>query len=73
MTMPTFEPSYTIDEFCEAERISRSKLYQHWKEGCGPLFYWNGVTRRITHRARLQWQAEREAAARDRCLEGTSS
>jgi len=61
---PIFQPSYTVDEFCAAERISRSMLYALWKQGCGPHFYWNGVTRRITHRARLQWQTEREAAAR---------
>ena len=36
-------------------------LYQAWSEGWGPAFYWVGVTRRITHRARLEWQREREA------------
>ena len=24
------EPSYTVDEFCKAERISRVKLYELW-------------------------------------------
>jgi hypothetical protein len=34
-----------------------------WTEGCGPDFYWVGVTRRITHRARHEWQRQREAEA----------
>jgi len=57
------DPSYTIDEFCEVERMSRSMLYRAWQEGWGPRFYLNGTNRRITHRARLDWQAQREAAA----------
>jgi hypothetical protein len=40
-------------------------LYRAWSEGWGPKFYRVGVTRRITHRARLEWQREREAAARE--------
>jgi hypothetical protein len=55
------EPSYTVDEFCKAERISRVKLYELWKISRGPRFYFNGRCRRITHKARLDWQAEREA------------
>jgi hypothetical protein len=49
-----FEPSYTVDEFCNAERISRVALYD-------PRFYFNGRCRRITHKARLDWQGAREA------------
>lgn len=30
------EREYTIAEFCELERISRSTLFQWWKEGRGP-------------------------------------
>jgi hypothetical protein len=59
------DPTYTVDEFCAAERMSRSMLYRAWAEGWGPDFYWVGVTRRITHRARLAWQAQREAVARN--------
>lgn len=59
------DPSYTVDDFCAAERMSRSMLYRAWQEAWGPDFYWVGNTRRITHRARLKWQAEREAAARE--------
>ena len=50
---PAYEPSYTPDEFCAAERISRSKLYEYWKTGRGPRYYLNGVSRRITHAAQL--------------------
>jgi hypothetical protein len=57
------DPSYTVEEFCAAERMSRSMLYKARAEGWGPNFYWVGVTRRITHRARLEWQRQREAEA----------
>jgi hypothetical protein len=57
------DASLTIDEFCQAEKISRSMLYRAWSEGWGPRFYRVGVTRRITYRARQAWQREREAAA----------
>ena len=59
----TPDASMTIDEFCQAERLSRSMLYRAWSEGWGPTFYRIGTTRRITHRARMDWQREREAAA----------
>jgi hypothetical protein len=57
------EQTYTIDMFCEAESISRGRLYDEWKQGTGPRFYWNGKSRRITHQARLDWQRQKEAAA----------
>jgi hypothetical protein len=59
----TPDASLTINEFCQAEKISRSMLYRAWSEGWGPRFYRVGVTRRITHRARLEWQRDRETAA----------
>jgi hypothetical protein len=57
------DASLTIAEFCLAEKISRSMLYRAWSEGWGPKFYRVGITRRITYRARMEWQREREAAA----------
>jgi hypothetical protein len=57
------DPTYTPDEFCAAERLSRSALYKLWKEGRGPDYYLNGVSRRITHRARLAWQDAQVADA----------
>lgn len=61
--LPPNEPSYTVEEFCLAERISRAMLYAFWKQGKGPRYYTNGRCRRITHQARLDWQAAREAEA----------
>jgi hypothetical protein len=59
------EPSYTVDEFCKAERVSRVKLYELWKRGEGPRFYLNGRCRRITHAARMDWQRAMEARAQN--------
>ena len=59
------DPSYSVDDFCIAENMSRGKLYEDWKNGVGPDFYWNGAHRKITHRARLEWQRLREAAAKN--------
>jgi hypothetical protein len=56
-------PSFTVKEFCSAERMSRSKLYEAWREGNGPRFYWVGNHRRITAQARLDWQRQQEAKA----------
>jgi hypothetical protein len=58
------EPSYTVDEFCAAERVSRVRLYELWKLGHGPRFYMNGRCRRITHAARMDWQHTMEARAK---------
>ena len=33
---PGLEREYTISEFCRVEGISRSTLFQWWKEGRGP-------------------------------------
>jgi hypothetical protein len=38
-------------------------IYKAWQEGWGPRFYLNGVSRRITHAARLEWQRQREEQA----------
>jgi hypothetical protein len=55
--------SYTVDEFCAAERMSRAKFYEDLRAGRGPRFYQNGIQKRITHQARLDWQLKREAEA----------
>jgi hypothetical protein len=33
------EPTYTIAEFCRAEKISRGRLYKLWDRGEGPRSY----------------------------------
>jgi hypothetical protein len=57
------DPSFTVNEFCAAERMSRGALYEFWRTGRGPKYYLVGSHRRITATARAQWQAEREAEA----------
>jgi hypothetical protein len=57
------DPSFTVAEFCELERISRSALYNLWKQGKGPRYYLNGTSRRITGQARRDFHREREADA----------
>jgi len=59
--LPPHERTFTVDEFCLAERMSRVSLYALWKQGKGPRFYYNGRCRRITHEARLTWQRQCEA------------
>jgi hypothetical protein len=56
------DQSYTVNEFCAAERISRAMLYKLWNEGNGPRFYQVGTHRRISHQARIEWQQAMEAA-----------
>jgi hypothetical protein len=57
------DPSFTVAEFCKLERMSRSALYNLWKQQKGPRYYLNGVSRRISPQARLDYDREREAAA----------
>ena len=56
--------SQTIEEFCKAERISRSFFYSMRAEGWGPGEMAIGDSVRISPRARRKWREEREAAAR---------
>jgi hypothetical protein len=55
------DESLTINEFCAAEKLSRSMLYRAWKEGWGPHYFLVGTHRRISHEARIEWRREREA------------
>jgi hypothetical protein len=53
-----YQTSYRIKEFCQAERISKTFYYELRAKGLGPkeIRYGSGVVR-ITHAARLAWQA----------------
>ena len=62
-TGPPGAVAFTVAEFCEAHRISRSFLYSEWKAGRGPRFMRAGVKRIITGEAAADWRREREAAA----------
>ena len=59
----TYDRSYTVEEFCLAERKSRSQFYNELRDGKGPRYYRNGNKIRITHQARLDYQREREPEA----------
>jgi hypothetical protein len=59
------DPSYTIAEFCAAERLSRSMLYKLWHQGKGPRWFNVATHRRISHQARTEWRQQREAEASD--------
>ena len=54
--------AYTVREFCEAHRISRSALYGLWREGIGPRFISIGIKKLISVEAAEAWRREREAA-----------
>ena len=57
--------SMTVQQFCQAECISKDRLYEDWANGKGPAFYLVGRSRRISQEARREWRRarEREAAA----------
>jgi len=55
--------AYTISEFCDAHRISRSKLYQLWAVGTGPRFIRIGSKKIITIEAAAAWRHSREQVA----------
>jgi hypothetical protein len=55
--------AYTVAEFCQAYRISRSKLYQLWDADIGPRVLKIGAKILITIDAARDWQRERETAS----------
>jgi hypothetical protein len=56
---------YTVTEYCIAEKVSRTKLYDEWKRGVGVEFYRRGTKILISHEARVRHRErlEREAAS----------
>ncbi len=59
------EPVYTIPEYCAAEKVSRSKLYDEWKRGDGVEFFRRGNKILISHEARLRYRQKLEQRARE--------
>ena len=55
--------SYTVDEFCKAECMSRSMVYKLWSQGKGPRWFQVGNRRHISHEARTEWRRRLEAEA----------
>jgi hypothetical protein len=58
----TRRAAYTVSEFCDAHRISRSKLYQLWSADLGPRFIQVGTKKIITTEAAANWRRAGEAA-----------
>jgi predicted DNA-binding transcriptional regulator AlpA len=57
------DESYTIQEFCAAEKISRAFFYKLQAQGKAPHTYPLGSNRRISRKAYLVWQTARENEA----------
>ena len=55
--------AYTINEFCVAHRISRSKFYQLIDAGLAPRTMRIGTKVLISHEAAADWRASLEAAS----------
>jgi excisionase family DNA binding protein len=55
--------AYTVDECCQALRLSRAKLYDLWKQGTGPKYVHVGHKRLITRAAVDAYLASLEAKA----------
>jgi hypothetical protein len=55
--------AFTVDEFCDAYRVSRTTLYLLWRTGKGPKFYYCGTQKRISVPAAYAWQRGLEAGA----------
>lgn len=53
--------SYTIDEWCEARRISRAMYYKLRDQGLGPKTHNAGTKVLISDEADADWLREREA------------
>jgi hypothetical protein len=55
--------AFSVDEFCDAHSVSRTHLYEMWREGAGPRYMLAGSKRLITMEAAADWRAEGERAA----------
>jgi hypothetical protein len=52
--------AFTIAEFCETHRVSRSWLYQEWAAGRGPRVKKIGAKNLITVEAAAEWRNARD-------------
>jgi hypothetical protein len=57
--------AYSLDEFCEDHRISRSMIYKRWDVGIGPRRMNVGARVLISAEAAADWRREREAASQE--------
>ncbi len=56
---------YTLPEYCAAEKVSRSKVYEEWRRGEGVEFFRRGAKILISHEARVRHRERLERAARE--------
>ncbi len=56
---------YTVPEYCELEKVSRSKVYQEWAAGGGVAFFKRGNRILISNEARLHYRAKLEKEAHE--------
>lgn len=57
------DESFTIQEFCAAEKISRAFFYKLQSQGKAPRTYPIGSNRRISREAYSTWRTARETEA----------
>jgi predicted DNA-binding transcriptional regulator AlpA len=57
------DESFTIKEFCAAEKISRAFFYKLQSQGNAPRTYLLGSNRRISREAYLAWCTARQNEA----------
>jgi hypothetical protein len=57
------DESFTVAEFCKAEKISKAFFYKLFERGDAPKSYTVGANRRITREAHAAWRAAREAVS----------
>jgi hypothetical protein len=69
---PSGGGSWTIEEFCERNRISRSFFYKMRAQGIGPDEMHTGATVRITQRAEFDWQRRGEQRAKEAAKEAVA-
>lgn len=53
--------SYTLNEWCEARRISRAMFYKLGEQGLAPKTHNVGAKRLISAQADAEWLRQREA------------
>jgi len=60
------EQVYTLLEYCAAEKVSRSHVYQEWARGEGVEYYKRGNKVLISHTARIRHREKLEQRERER-------
>jgi hypothetical protein len=62
--LPTQANVFTVAEFCEAHRISKTSYYEMKAAGLGPAEMIIGRARRISFEAAAKWRKAREKKSR---------